>query len=145
MYFTQVVRLQPEMHQAKVNWSNTMSCTVMSNCFIHLYTGQHKMLPAGLDSEPELPDLMNEVAAMIPSKWRDIGLQLGLDQGVLDGIATISPRNTNLCYSNVFTLWENKNSTKHPYTWSTIVEVLQAPSVGEESLANKIKNKLTGQ
>ena len=60
-----------------------------------------------MDSEPKLLDLMNEVAAVIPSKWRDIGLQLGLSQGVLEGIATISPRSINLCYSNVFTLWEN--------------------------------------
>ena len=102
------------------------------------------MLPAGLDSEPKLPDLMNEVAAKTPSKWRDIGLQLGLDQGVLEGIATISPRDTNLCYSNVFTLWENQNSRTYPYTWSTIVEVLQVRSVGEKRLATKIKNKLTG-
>ena len=100
------------------------------------------MLAGGLDSEPKLLDLMNEVAAVIPSKWRDIGLQLGLSQGVLEGIATISPRSTNLCYSNVFTLWENQNS--YPYTWSTIVEVLQAPAVGEETLATKIKSKLTG-
>ena len=38
--------------------------------------------PAGLKSEPELPDLMNEVAAEIPGRWRDVGLQLGVDQGV---------------------------------------------------------------
>ena len=100
------------------------------------------MLAAGLDAEPKLPNLMNEIAAVIPNKWRDIGLQLGLSHGVLEGIATISPRNTNLCYSNVFTLWETQNT--YPYTWSTIVKVLQAPSVGEEKLATKIKNKLTG-
>ena len=150
MYFTQVVRvwvvtlkvvrLQPEMHQAKVNWSNMMSDTVVSNCF---FTGQHRMLAAGLEIEPKLPNLMNEVAAVIPDKWRDIGIHLGLSHRVLEGIATISPRNTNLCYSNVFTLWENQNSTTHPYTWSTIVKVLQAPSVGEEKLAIKIKNNLT--
>ena len=83
------------------------------------------MLAGGLDSEPKLLDLMNEVAAVIPDKWRDIGLQLGLSHRVLEGIATISPINTNLCYSNVFTLWENQNTT-HPYTWSTIVEVLKS-------------------
>ena len=100
------------------------------------------MLPDGLDSEPKLLDLMNEVAAEIPNKWRDIGLQLGLSHEVLEVIATISPVNTNLCYSNVFTLWENHNT--HPYTWSKIVEVLKAPAVGEEKLATKIKSKLTG-
>ena len=111
-------------------------------CFLpHKYIGPSP----GLHSEPKLSDLMNKVAAKIPSKWRDIGLQLGLNQGVLDGIATISPRDTNLCYSNMFTLWKNKNPTTHPYTWSTIVKVLEAPAVGQERLANKIKNKLTGQ
>ena len=87
---------------------------------------------------------MNEVAAKIPSEWSDVGLQLGLDQGVLGGIATISLGNANHCYSNVFTRWKNQNSTTHPYTWSTIVQALKAPAVGEERLAEKIKDKLTG-
>ena len=77
--------------------------------------------PAGFDSEPELRTLMNEVAAKIPGKWRDVGLQLGVDQSILDGIATISQGDTNLSYSNVFTRWKNQNSTTHPYTWSTVV------------------------
>ena len=86
---------------------------------------------------------MNEVAAKIPCKWRDIGLQLGIGQGVLDGIAATSLGNTNLCYSNVFTQWKNQNSMTHPYTWSTVVHALQAPAVGENRLADKIKNVLT--
>ena len=108
------------------------------------YTDLHDKYPAGLDSVPELPDLMNEVAAKVPSKWRDVGLQLGVDQSILDGITTISQGDTNLCYSNVFTRWKNQNSTTHPYTWSTIVQALQTPAVGEERLADKIKNKLSG-
>ena len=98
--------------------------------------------PAGFDSEPELRKLMNEVAAKIPGKWRDVGLQLGVDQSILDGIATISLGDTNLCYSNVFTRWKNQNSTAHPYTWSTIVQALKAPAVGEERLADKISAML---
>ena len=85
---------------------------------------------------------MNEVAAKIPGKWRDVGLQLGVDQSILEGIATISLGDTNLCYSNVFARWKNQKT--YPYTWLTIVEVLQAPAVGEERLATKIKSKLTG-
>ena len=98
--------------------------------------------PAGFDSEPELKTLMNEVAAKIPGKWRDVGLQLGVDQSILDGIATISQGDTNLSYSNVFTRWKNQNSTTHPYTWSTIVQALKAPAVGEERLADKISAML---
>ena len=103
-------------------------------------TGLASKYPAGLDSEPELPDLMNEVAAAIPSKWWDVGLQLGLDHGVLEGIGG----DASHCYSNVFARWKNQNSTTHPYTWSTIVQALQTPAVGKERLADKIRNKVTG-
>ena len=105
-----------------------------------VYTDLHNKYPAGLDSEPEFPDLMNEVAAAIPSKWKDVGLQLGLDHGVLEGIGG----DNNHCYMDVFTQWKNQTSTTHPYTWSTIVQALQTPAVSEKRLADKIKNKLTG-
>ena len=104
--------------------------------------GLHSKYPAGLASEPEVLDLMNEVAAKIPSKWRDVGLQLGLDHGVLEGIAS-SLRDTNHCYSNVFTRWKNQNSATHPYTWLTLVQALESQAVGQTRLANEIK-KLIG-
>ena len=107
------------------------------------YSGLYSKYPAGLDSEPELSDIMMEVAAKIPGKWRDVGLQLGVDHDVLEGIATISQGDTNLCYSNVFTRWKHQNSITHPYTWSTLVQALKTPAVGEERLANKIKSELS--
>ena len=87
---------------------------------------------------------MNEVAAKIPSKWRDVGLQLGLDHGVLEGIASISLGDTNHCYSNVFTRWKNQNSATHPYTWLTLVQALESQAVGQTRLADEIKNELIG-
>ena len=103
-------------------------------------TGLASKYPAGLDSEPELPDLINEVAAAIPSKWKDVGLQLGLDHGVLEGIGGEASH----CYMDVFTRWKNQNATTHPYTWLTLVQALQTPAVGKERLADKIRNKVTG-
>ena len=110
-----------------------------------LFIGLHSKYTASLGDEPQLSDLMNEIAAKIPNKWRDVGLQLGLDHGVLEGIAHISPGDSNHCYSNVFTRWKNQNLTTHPYTWSTVVQALKSPAVGEERLANKIKDEMTGQ
>ena len=113
---------------------------------LHLNTtiiGLSSKYPAGLESEPELPDLMNEVAAEIPSKWRDVGVQLGVEHSVLEGIATISLGDTNHCYSNVFIRWKNQHLETHPYTWSTIVHALESRAVGEKRLASSIKNKLT--
>ena len=108
------------------------------------YLDLHRKYQAGLDSQPELSDLINEIAAKIPSKWKDVGLQLGLDVGELEGIALISPGDTNHCYSNVFTRWKNQNSKTQPYTWSTIVRALETQAVGQWSLASTIKSKLTG-
>ena len=87
---------------------------------------------------------MNEIAAEIPGKWRDMGLQLGLDHGALEGIATTSHEDIKRCYSNVFTQWKSQNSQAHPYTWSTVVQALKARAVGEDRLADKMKDELTG-
>ena len=93
-----------------------------------------------MESEPKLQDLMNKVAAKIPSKWRDVGIQLGLDQNVLNAVAQVSPGDTNHCFSNVFTLWRNRKTL--PYTWSTIIHVHQTAAVGQEKLAEDICSEL---
>ena len=111
--------------------------------YTHIIIGLSSKYSAGLESEPELSDLMNEVAAEIPSKWRDVGVQLGVDHSVLEGIATISLGDTNQCYSNVFIRWKNQHLEAHPYTWSTIVHALESRAVGEKRLASRIMNGLT--
>ena len=113
----QVVTKHSGLCQIKVNTSSTSSivqiyivwCTInihdivcaMIVCCSWLYTDLHSKYPGALDSEPELLDLMNEVAAEIPGKWRDIGLQLGLEHGILDGIAPSAQEIT-------ITHWKNK-------------------------------------
>ena len=72
-----------------------------------------------------------------------VGLQLGLDLGVLEQIASISPGDNELCFSNVFTLWKSQSSRSHPYTWLTVVQALQSPAVGESKLANKVMSELS--
>ena len=121
-----------------------VACTVFLVIFIFHYAGLHSNYPTGLHSQPELSVLMNKVAAEIPSKWRDVGLQLGVDHGVLEGIALISPGDINHCYSNVFTRWKNQHSATYPYTWLTLVQALESQAVGEKRLADNIKNEVTG-
>ena len=43
-------------------------------------------VPVSLDSEPSLPLLMDKVAAVIPSEYKMVGLQLGLTQDELQAI-----------------------------------------------------------
>ena len=83
---------------------------------------------------------MNKVAARIPNLWRDVGIQLGLDQSVLNAIAIVSPGDTNHCFSNVFTLWRNRKTS--PYTWATIIQALQTAAVGQKKVAEEITSEL---
>ena len=111
-------------------------CTGVHNFFIH------SGFPTSLESEPQLSELMNEVAAKIPNKWRDVGLQLGVTHSELEVFGSASSPDTNSRFTSVFSAWQ-----KHmivPYTWKSLIQALKAPSVGEIALAEKLKNRLTG-
>ena len=110
-----------------------------------MYTDLASKYPAGLASEPKLADLMNEVAAVIPGSWMVVGQQLGLEQGILEGIALNNPGNSNHCYSAVFTRWRNRSSTSHPYTWSTILQALESKAVEQNELASTIMQGIWGE
>ena len=98
--------------------------------------------PGGLEDKPELHDLMNEVAAKIPSKWRQFGIELRLNTSELNTFSLASPGDALRCFSDVFTLWQNRMS-REPYSWLTVVESLRAPAVGELKLALELCIKLT--
>jgi len=93
----------------------------------------------GLGSEPELSDLMNEVASRVSSKWKTISIQLGLTHNDQECFIA-STSDPMQCFSSVFKVWRNR-ATK-PYTWSTVIEALKAPSVDEVRLAQELTTKL---
>ena len=84
---------------------------------------------------------MDLVAAEIPSKWRLMGIQLYLKDTELDCIEVTSD-DPMRCFSSVFTLWKRKE-TRLPLSWWTVLQALEAPSVGEQRLARHIRCQLT--
>ena len=93
--------------------------------------------PAALSSAPSHGDLMNLVAAVLPAKWRLVGVQLGLSTAKLDEIESHPPHDCKRFFSSVFSEWESQDTL--PYTWATMVRVLQSPSVEENRVAEDIK------
>jgi len=108
--------------------------------YIHFFI--HAGFPTSLESEPKLSELMNEVAAKIPNKWRDVGLQLGVTHSELEAFASASSPDTNSHFTSVFSAWQKHMNV--PYTWTSLIQALKAPSVEEIRLAEKLKNRLTG-
>ena len=95
------------------------------------------LIPAPLQKRPKQSDLMNQVAALILHKWRDVGLQFELDNYDLDAINSRYLGDVKTCFAQVFYLWKRNRS--HPYTWATIIEILRANGVGEIQLANELE------
>ena len=60
---------------------------------------------AGLQYEPQMPDLMNEIAVELPDKWQDIGRGLGLSESELKAIREAHSSHPNDLFSAVFNRW----------------------------------------
>ena len=102
-------------------------------------------LPVTLDSEPSLQHLMEKVAAVIPSKYEMVGLQLGL---TLAQLQAIRPQHQSLgdyhrAFGEIFNEWRRQGSP--PYTWGTLTGVLRSASVGEVLLSEQLTFWLTQQ
>eukprot|EP00731_Ephydatia_muelleri_P004359 Em0002g535a len=94
-------------------------------------------VPVTLDSEPSLQHLMEKVAAVIPSKYEMVGLQLGLTPAQLQAIR---PQHQSLedyhrAFSEIFSEWRRRGSP--PYTWKILIDVLRSASVGEVLLSEQ--------
>ena len=86
---------------------------------------------------------MNEIATVIPERWREVGIALGLDDSDIKRIETDVPTHrAYLCYMEVFGMW--KNQITKPYTWETILRTLRTKLVNAPSLATALESRLTG-
>ena len=87
---------------------------------------------------------MNEIASVIPAKWRDVGIQLGVSSGTLDDIQSQNagkppPMSAFHSFERVFLEW--KQLAQSSYMWKTIITALRTPAVGEVQLANTLAMK----
>jgi hypothetical protein len=98
-------------------------------------------------NEPQLKQLMNFIVVEASSKWREIGIQLEIDDNVLESF----PQDISLggnpqgYLRKVLTTWKNNPKPGSPYTWDTILATLASSSVGYNSLAENIKMKLSSE
>ncbi|XP_019857535.1 PREDICTED: uncharacterized protein LOC109585835 [Amphimedon queenslandica] len=88
---------------------------------------------------PAFADLMNDVAAKAPDKWRSVAIMLSISPEHVTAISDQYRDDPNSCYTAVFQKW--KQTQKRPYTWSTVVEVLKSNLVNRQDLAEAITRK----
>ena len=91
-----------------------------------------------ISNPPTLFDFIENVATVIPAKWRHVGIVLGLSTNTLNGIGDRC-HESQACYEAIFQEW--KNGQEQP-RWERIVEVLQTKTVNANSLAKELSQRL---
>ena len=91
---------------------------------------------------PEIPELMNKVAARTPDKWMVLGIQLGIEAAQLHALDAEHRGNSDKIYIDIFNRWKKKVDGK-PKTWLTVIDALKTPSVGEVALARDLELSMT--
>ena len=104
--------------------------------YVH-YICEKKLSIHSIDKQPKLKHLLNKVAAKCENKWELVGIQLDLEPNKLSSFKT---DNCILCFKKVLELWKQKGEP--PYTWDTIIDVLNAECIGENNLANGLEEWL---
>ena len=95
-----------------------------------------------MELRPEIPDLMNKVAAKILAKWVALGIQLGIEADQLEAWDAEHRGKSNRIYLEIFNSWMKKSGGK-PKTWLTVIDALKTPSVDEVALARDLELSMT--
>ena len=98
--------------------------------------GQEKG-PSPFSSPPSTVAFLNKVATRIPAKWKLFAYSLNIEDDALDEIELKHPHDPTECIMNVFRAWKKARSPS--FTWETVFEVLQSPAVGEQKMAEDLK------
>lgn len=96
--------------------------------------------PEAIGSGPSLQDLLRKVT--VTSKWRMIGVGLGITTDDLDAIQTRTaglPNSTQSALEQVFITWQK--TLPKTYSWRTLFTVLKSGYIGETRLAQDLERE----
>ena len=79
---------------------------------------------------------LEDLRAISLVEWKAVGLMLGIHDGILESIQH-SHSSSQECQHAMLECWIN---TGHAY-WSTLVEALRSPLLGEEDIADEITKR----
>ena len=91
-----------------------------------------------LSNPPTLFAFIENVASVIPAKWRCFGIALELTTNKLNGIGD-RYRESQDCYEAIFQEWKN---SQLQLRWERIVDVLRTKTVNENSLADELSQRV---
>ena len=71
----------------------------------------------------------------IPTKWRLVGIAVGMRTNELDAIEQQCRGNHIEYFANIYDAWMNNPAPLVPFTWGGVVQVLERSYIKERALA----------
>ena len=84
-----------------------------------------------------MKDLLEQVASRAKDMWHMIGIQLDIEDHVLNTFEDANPLKS---YLKVFREWKSKGAP--PFTWATILDALRSRTVGANDVAKLVETWL---
>ena len=105
----------------------------------HTCTELSARCPSGVESAPDVTDLLNLVVPHIQGRLLEVGLQLGLTKEAVEAIAT-DPSGQH--WTRVFTEWRER--AVKPYTWATLLDMLESSEISYGQPAQVLRAMIAG-
>ena len=99
-------------------------------------------LPPSESDSPTMDQLMTKLIE-VSSKWELVGIQLLVPDWKLGIIKRENRGQCKECLMKVLEYWRKHAGTKNPFSWETIINVLQSRPIGNIRLAEDIEQKYT--
>ena len=87
--------------------------------------------------KPTLKQLQQELYNKATNKWKDIGIQLDIDEGQLDEIKSDTSSDSRACLREMLIVWLRR--VDPPPSWSAIAEAIDF--LGDKELASHLRSK----
>lgn len=100
------------------------------------------MVPPLTRELPPVPDslsLLKHVAVKAPDQFEFIALELGFEDPEINIIQSKYNNDSRKCFREIFQKW--KQRTTPPYTWETIINILESDLIDRKDLAQELKSK----
>ena len=95
--------------------------------------------PTDKVTENDVQELMN-LLTLAASKWYELGLQLGVQDGLLK---IIQKNHRNDCEAQLREMLMERLNQGEPLTWGTLVEALESESVHAHEVAKRIRSQFS--
>lgn len=100
----------------------------------------HNILQLGLNCDRDLKELLRQLCPISP-KWEDLGIELGVQQSLLDKIKSENKGECQAQLREMLKAWLQSGTNETKCTWNDVINALESPTIARSDLAGELKHQ----